>query len=261
MRLRIGSGFGIPVYLHWTFFLLPVWICVVYEPNPLLTLPMTLIVFGFLFLSVLLHEFGHILMARYFGIGTHDVTLYPIGGVARLLRMSEKPHEEILIALAGPAVNVVIGGLLFAGLVIAAVLDFDVLPPTGSAPIRIALAVAVLNAGLVIFNLLPAFPMDGGRVLRALLAFWLDFYQATLIAVRVGACVALLMGIFGVLSGSYMMPIVAVFVIFVGQQELMGVRMRERQKARALEDEPLEVLPVRPAWPNGTAQMCRKHPC
>src|SRR5437660_3889670 len=109
MRLRIGSGFGIPIYLHWTFFLLPLWIW--YNDQDQLVLALTIL--PLMFGCVVLHEFGHALMARYFGIRTRDITLYPIGGVARLERLSDRPHEELLIALAGPAVNVAIALLLF----------------------------------------------------------------------------------------------------------------------------------------------------
>jgi Zn-dependent protease len=251
MRLRIGSGFGIPVYLHWTFFLLPLWVAVSYPADSQFSLLATLTVVGLVFFCVVLHEFGHALMARHFGIGTHDVTLYPIGGVARLLRMSEKPVEEMLIAVAGPAVNVVIAILLFVPL-FAALLLFDARTLMDNFAFQVAMGVAALNVSLVLFNLLPAFPMDGGRVLRALLALGLGFNQATRIAVRVGFVVALLIGVAGVaLTQSFMLPIIATFVIFAGQQELLAVRMRERRQA---EEEPLTVLPVRPAWPNSAPQ-------
>src|SRR5271155_2399026 len=108
MRLKIGSGFGIPVYLHWTFLLVPLWV-LYNQPNSAednLALVFTLL--PLIFACVVLHEFGHALAARYFGIGTHDITLYPIGGVARLKRMSDKPLEEFVISVAGPAVNVAI---------------------------------------------------------------------------------------------------------------------------------------------------------
>ena len=170
---RLGSAFGIGICILRTFLLLPLWVLVgtwgvsglhmaVYSVVFLLT------IFG----CVVLHELGHALMARRFGIGTRDITLYPIGGVARLERMPEKPLEEFLIALAGPAVNVVIAAVL------AIAVLFELLFTLNSAdtPFRYDFGSNFLfdllfaNIFLVLLNMLPAFPMDGGRVLRALLA-------------------------------------------------------------------------------------------
>lgn len=171
---KIGSAFGIPIYIHTTFLLVPllaIWTSNVSGLVPVLAVIGLILA---LFACVVLHEFGHALTARYFGIETRDVTLYPIGGVARLERMSEKPWEELLIAIAGPAVNVVIA-LLLAPVAFYAIwtgafhgdlhqLSLD----DGLWPVAAELIVGLfsLNVGLVLFNLLPAFPMDGGRVLR-----------------------------------------------------------------------------------------------
>src|SRR5262249_30782003 len=196
-----------------------------------------------LFVCVVLHELGHALMARRFGIETRDITLYPIGGVARLERMSERPWEELCIALAGPAVNVAIAVAL--GLFLT-VHGHPRLPLPLDNPFSFLFATNVM---LVFFNLLPIFPMDGGRVLRALLAMPLGHRRATEVAATLGAAVAIFfligMPILSALVGSFgpnvfMWSLVALFVFFAGQQELAAVRYREQRRAL----EPLEVLPA-----------------
>src|ERR1043166_5453405 len=159
MSLKIGRFFGINLYLHWTFWLLPLWI--ILTPSRGLPLPLELGVLAFMFGCVVLHEYGHALTARLFGIATRDVTLYPIGGVARLERMSEKPLEEFAIAIAGPLVNLAIAALLLIGTAAVSVLAPALL--TG-APAEVIWLLVVLNLMLFAFNLLPAFPMAGGRI-------------------------------------------------------------------------------------------------
>src|SRR5262249_6713680 len=172
---KIGKLFGIPLYLHTTFFLLPAWVLLASPGIGSLTAIFWMLVLVGLFACVVLHELGHALMARFFGIGTESITLYPIGGVARLQRMSEKPFEEICIALAGPAVTFAIV-LLFTPLVFASALLGGIPhPPELSVGAAISLLVVELwrtNLLLLLFNLLPCFPMDGGRVFRAVLAYW-----------------------------------------------------------------------------------------
>jgi Zn-dependent protease len=191
-----------------------------------------------LFGCVVLHELGHALMARVFGIGTESITLYPIGGVARLERMSEKPGEEIWIALAGPAVNLVLAVLLAPVAMLAAFFAGDA--PSHS-PLELVAQFAFLlcwgNVALMLFNLLPCFPMDGGRVLRALLAFAFGRLRATEIAARVGVFMAFLIAAAAVIVPVSMrtpispMPIiVAMFVVFAGQYELWGVRQLEARR-------------------------------
>src|SRR5262245_45887040 len=238
--LRIGSAFGIGLYLHWTFLIVP--LLVIWSTwrggidDVLLGTGLTAGLFG----CVLLHELGHALMARRFGIGTRDITLYPIGGVARLERMSERPVEELLIALAGPAVNVVIALLLFAGLSILEPFSFeDHLP--GLLGESFLGALMIINITLVVFNLIPAFPMDGGRVLRALLATRLGLVRATQIAAGLGSALALgffvlglgLVGpvqVFGLVLGGPMTMLIGIFVYFAGQQELAAVMRRDQQR-------------------------------
>jgi Zn-dependent protease len=238
---KLGKTFGIGLYVHWSFLVLLGLVIVSAPPGSALYLSAVLVI---MFGCVVLHELGHALTARYFGIKTESITLYVIGGVARLERMSDKPWEEFWIAVAGPAVNVGIAGLLLAALFVGLVVSpqsmvlIPEMPPAHVSQILVDLL--GLNIALVVFNMLPAFPMDGGRVLRALLALRLGILRATEIAVPVGAVVGVVaMAAWTLLSGSIMPLLIGLFVFIAGQQELHALRMRARQAQR-----PLEVLPV-----------------
>jgi Zn-dependent protease len=250
---KVGRAFGIDVYIHWTFFLLPLLMLLM---NPQIqglgaALSFTGLLFS-VFFCVLLHEFGHALAARGFGIGTEDITLYPIGGVARLQRMSEKPWEELLIAVAGPAVNVVIAAGL--SLVLTAVEAFD---PAWqiTLPGQFLSALMIINIGLVVFNMIPAFPMDGGRVLRALLSMGLGHLTATRIAVAVSTVALMLLGFVAVLwIHNWMMLIVLPFLFFAGQAELRMAeynawRRQQAQRREYSDAEFVEPLPPEPRAP------------
>jgi Zn-dependent protease/CBS domain-containing protein len=214
---RLGRVAGIDVYVHATFALLLVYVGVVYYAprhewrDVLAGLAFILCLFA----VIVLHELGHALTARRYGIKTRDITLLPIGGVARLERMPDDPKQELLVALAGPAVNVVLAAVLFAALValgrgvetreqLAAQLS------TAGGNLLVQLFAA--NVFLAVFNLLPAFPMDGGRVLRAALAMRLDYVRATRIAAGVGQWMAVAFGLFGILSGNIFLVVIALFV-------------------------------------------------
>jgi len=216
---RVGSIAGIALYLHATFLLLLAWVAIgEYERSRQVAAALSGVVFVLaVFASVVLHELGHALAARRYGIKTRDITLLPIGGVARLERMPREPRQELVVALAGPAVNVVIAGILYLWLTVSGRMPTFV----GSASLGIgfldrafAARLLAVNVWLVLFNLIPAFPMDGGRVLRALLAMKRgDYAQATETAARVGRFFALVFGIVGLfVVGNPLLVIVALFV-------------------------------------------------
>jgi stage IV sporulation protein FB len=226
--LNIGSVAGTKVRIHVTFLLLLAWIFgVEYIAGGPQAAWSGLLFIVLLFLCVLLHEFGHIFTARAFGVRTPDVILLPIGGVSRLERIPEKPSEEFLIAIAGPAVNVVIAAVLV--LVAGANLSADHLAALESADVSMIDRLAFVNLFLALFNLLPAFPMDGGRVLRALLAARLGYVRATEIAAMIGQWVAFALGFLG-LFGNPILIFIAIFVYLAASAEahLVAIRAMSR---------------------------------
>ena len=184
---------------------------------------------GGVFASVVAHEFGHAGAAAWYGIKTADITLLPIGGVARLTRLPEKPFQELVIALAGPAVNVVIAGVIFSLLVLGVIVQGGA-PALGS-EMNLLEQIFAANIFLCVFNLLPAFPMDGGRVLRSLLAMRLGNLRATGIAARVGRWMALGFVVLGFYSWNPMLFLIAAFVFIAGTAELFSVKAREMAQA------------------------------
>jgi len=216
---RVGSIAGIALYLHATFLLLLAWVAIgEYQSSRQVAAALSGVVFVLaVFTSVVLHELGHALAARRYGIKTRDITLLPIGGVARLERMPREPSQELVVALAGPAVNVVIAGILLLWLTVSGriptFLDSASLS-TGFLDRAFAARLLAVNVWLVLFNLIPAFPMDGGRVLRALLAMKSgDYARSTETAARVGRFFALVFGIVGLfVVGNPLLVIVALFV-------------------------------------------------
>ncbi|HZT43263.1 MAG TPA: site-2 protease family protein [Chthonomonadaceae bacterium] len=223
----IGRIFGIDIYMHSTFLILLAWIAVsdYLHGHSILAALIGVLFILCLFGIVILHEMGHALMARRFGIRTKDITLLPIGGVARLERMPEDPKQELLVALAGPAVNIVLAGLLFA--VLAPLLGTTALTSwSDAAPIGTQFLVQMLwvNVALAVFNLLPAFPMDGGRVLRALLAMRMNYAQATKVAAHIGQGMAVVFGLAGLFFNPFLV-IIALFVWVGAGQEATSVQM------------------------------------
>ena len=214
--LPLGRIAGIPIQCHVTFVLMVVWIALsrglfTGQPARALTAVALLLL---VFLCVLLHELGHALAARRYGVRTRDITLLPIGGLARLERMPDKPSQELVVALAGPAVNVVIAvslGLVLRGLA----RPFVDLLMQGS----LLESLLAVNVWMILFNMIPAFPMDGGRVLRSLLAMRLPFERATRIASGIGQFVALLFGAVGVFSHNVLLMIIALFVFIAAGEE------------------------------------------
>jgi Zn-dependent protease/predicted transcriptional regulator len=223
--LRLGRYAGIDVYLHVTFLLFIGFIAfaTALTERSLAAAGAGVGFFLAVFLCVLLHEYGHALMARRFGVRTRDITLLPIGGVARLERLPDKPVQELWVALAGPAVNVVIAALLLGLLLARGLLTADAFTAvTRGGFLERLLTVNVL---LVAFNLLPAFPMDGGRVLRAFLALHLDYARATQIAATLGQGMALLFAAVG-LFWNPLLLFIALFVWIGAGQEAAAAQMR-----------------------------------
>ncbi|MDZ4810652.1 MAG: site-2 protease family protein [Bacteroidota bacterium] len=190
--LSIGKIAGIQIFIHWSFPLIILWIIFSNVRSGLNTeqIIWSVLFVLTLFVCVTLHELGHALAAKRFHIKTKDITLLPIGGVARLENMPEKPMQELIVALAGPAVNVIIFLILYIALQIASI-PFDFTAITHITADNFLFNLAILNIWLAVFNMIPAFPMDGGRVLRALLAMKLNRSLATQIAGRIGQVIAM----------------------------------------------------------------------
>ena len=238
--LKLGRLLGIDVYLHFTFLLLLAFLGFVYwrATQNFGAALQSLAFIITLFVCVVLHELGHALMARRFGIKTRDITLLPIGGIARLEKMPENPMQEFWVALAGPAVNVVIAVLILAGL--ATTGGFTSVEIHGMTGGSFWQRLMVLNLFLAGFNLLPAFPMDGGRVLRALLALQLGLRRATSIAANVGQVMAIFFGFAGFFYNPFLI-FIGIFVYLGAQAEasmvemqsaLTGLRVRDAMMTR-----------------------------
>ena len=212
---------GIQLRIHVTFLLLILWVALGSASAAIFVL--------LLFLCVVLHEFGHAIAAKGYGINTPDITLLPIGGVARLERIPEEPKQELVIAIAGPLVNVVIALCLYV--VIGA--RGHVAPETAVQSGDMLVGLFQINVWLLLFNLLPAFPMDGGRVLRALLATRLTYARATQVAATVGQAFAFLFGIIGLFGvpglfhSNPFLIFIAVFVYIGASQEAALAQMRD----------------------------------
>lgn len=230
--ISLGRIAGTEVRVHLTFFLLVAWFAFSAGSRGGQAAAIDAVVFILaVFACVVAHEYGHVLMARRFGIGTRDITLLPIGGVASIERMPEKPREELLIALAGPAVNVVIALLLFT--VFGARLDPErAVAAVEDQKIDLVTRLAVANVMLVVFNMIPAFPMDGGRVLRALLSYRLDRARMTRIAASIGQAVAFGLGFLG-LFGNPLLLFVALFVFLAASHETYAVELGEATRGVA----------------------------
>jgi Zn-dependent protease/CBS domain-containing protein len=222
---KVAKIGGIDVRIHVTFFLLLAVFASFYGSQTGISGTLKAVIFFLLvFLCVLLHELGHAFAAKAYGIRTVDITLLPIGGVARMERMPEKPAQELVVAIAGPLVNVVIAGALFFVLAVTGNLDFgELLDPTR---FNALWALLYTNVMMVVFNLIPAFPLDGGRVLRALLATRLSYERATQVAATVGQALALLMGIWAFSKGPPTLALIAIFIYLGAESESSFVQMR-----------------------------------
>lgn len=220
MRLKIGRLFSIDIYLHWTFILVPTLLMYEWRIRLGLAWPLigilSLLVLG-AFVSVLFHEYGHALAARRFGVKTRDILLTPIGGLARLEQMSRDPWHEFVITIAGPMVNFVFA---FFFLILTWSLGVDWrLPERVPVGEQIVPMLMWINMALFLFNLIPAFPMDGGRILRSLLAMQMARRAATQIAVMLGQVLSLIAVSVGVYTGIYSLVGVGIFVFLTARSE------------------------------------------
>ncbi len=224
--IRIATVAGIGIFVHWTFSILLIWIVVAHtaDGDSFAKVVEGVAFILALFFCIVLHELGHALTARHFGVKTRDITLLPIGGVARLERIPERPLQEFLVAIAGPAVNLVIAAVLAIPVVLLG--EFGHVSAVKVVGGDFLVKLMWVNLGLIVFNMLPAFPMDGGRVLRALLASQMSRVRATHIAANVGQVVAIGFGALGVMTGQWMLLLIA-FVIYQGAQaEAAAVELR-----------------------------------
>lgn len=223
---RIAKIAGIDVYIHASFFLLLLWVGFTdwSAEGTIDAVAEGLFFVVTLFACIVMHEMGHALAARNYGIQTRDITLWPIGGVASLESMPEKPLHEIVVALAGPLVNVVIAGLIWLWLS-----AYDALPDMSmilQGEGSFLFHLMVVNLVLALFNLLPAFPMDGGRVLRAALSFFFQRAQATRYAAGIGQFFAIVFGLLGLFGQGPLLLLVAVFLWFAAAAESSMEQMR-----------------------------------
>jgi Zn-dependent protease/CBS domain-containing protein len=218
--IKLGKIAGIGVFIHWTFALLLLYIVVsnYREGQDALQILWAVIFILSIFVTVFLHELGHALAAKHYHINTKDITLLPIGGVARLESIPEKPSEELVVAFAGPAVNI---GLALITAIFITFPDMDTFLQEMSGGVNAGnffLNFFVVNFWLAMFNLIPAFPMDGGRVLRALLSMGMQRHKATLIAARIGQVLALGFIILGFYANPFLI-FIGIFIMFGAQSE------------------------------------------
>jgi Zn-dependent protease/CBS domain-containing protein len=237
---KIGRAFGIDVKVHWSFFLLLAFFgyLAFRDSGSLISALVTIGIVVALFFCVLLHEFGHSLVAIRLGSEVQDITLLPIGGLARMKSLPERPIDEVKVAVAGPLVNVVLApiffglALLFGG---SLSVPTDIISGVDSVG-QIFVALGTINVALVIFNMIPAFPMDGGRVLRGLLATRLGPVRATDISSTVGQGFAILFILVGFLGKNFLLAIIGFFVFLGASGEAQFVRQREQMRGLTVSD-------------------------
>ncbi len=222
---NIGTFGGTQVRIHVTFALLLLWIWFAqYQAGGAAAAWEGVVFILAVFACVVLHEFGHIVAARRYGIRTPDITLLPIGGLARLERMPDEPRQELVIAIAGPLVNVAIAALIF--LVLGYSVGLEQIAEIENPRADFFARLAGVNVFLVVFNLIPAFPMDGGRVLRALLATRLPWARATQIAASIGQGLAFVFGFIGLLYNPILI-FIGIFVYLAAAAEAQNASIRE----------------------------------
>ncbi len=222
--LKLGKPFGIKLSIHWTFLLLIAWIVFITMRQGLETpqILMHILFILILFVCVVLHEFGHSLVAMKYGGEVHSITLLPIGGMANITKMPEKPREEFLVSLAGPLVNILIAAILGLYLYYIHPVSFDEMDFSYISRDNFLAMLLAANIFIVVFNLIPAFPMDGGRLFRSALSIWMSRMEATRIAKNIGQIFAVIF----IIAGLYINPFLVVIGFFIllgakGEYEIM----------------------------------------
>lgn len=240
----MGKVAGIKLFMHWTFPLIIVWIIFTNLGRGLNSGQVAwAVVFTLtVFICVILHELGHALAAKRYHIQTKDITLFPIGGVARLEKMPDKPIQELIVALAGPAVNFIIVILLFIFLRLTK-LPTDLSVVTHISAGNFLLSLAIINLWLALFNLIPAFPMDGGRVLRALLSLRLNRVLATNIAAKIGQVLAIVFAFIGFFYSPFLI-LIALFVFWGATEEAEQMQIQSVLKNRTVAEVTMKQIPV-----------------
>lgn len=237
--VTIGRLGETAIRIHVTFLLFLVWIWAAYYRSGGAQAAWEGVLFvALLFFCVLLHELGHVFAARHYGVKTPDITLWPFGGIANLERIPEKPSQELVVAIAGPAVNVVIALVLLVVLSLTLTggdLKAEDLAKVEDPGTSMLVKLAGANIFLVLFNLIPAFPMDGGRVLRALLAMRMGFARATALAASIGQGLAIGLGLIGIFTNPMLM-IIGVFVFLAASGEAGQVQLREASRGHIVAD-------------------------
>jgi Zn-dependent protease/CBS domain-containing protein len=237
---KIGRAFGIDVKVHWSFFLLLAFFgyLAFRDSGSLTSALVTVGIVVALFFCVLLHEYGHSLVAIRLGSEVQDITLLPIGGLARMKSLPERPIDEVKVAVAGPLVNVVLAPVFFGlALLFGGKLSVPTDIVSGVDSIgQVFVALGTINVALVIFNMIPAFPMDGGRVLRGLLATRLGPVRATDISSTIGQGFAILFILVGFLGQNFLLAIVGFFVFLGASGEAQLVRQREQMRGLTVSD-------------------------
>lgn len=237
---RLGRIFGIPITIHWSFILLPI-LTLYWANSKGADLNTTLLLMGLvvlIFICVVLHELGHALMAKRFGVKTKDIILLPICGMARLEKLPKLPKHELLVALAGPLVNLVLAILLAIPLFIFSTPSTSLIHQLSFGEVNLASIPFLLmsfNLAMVVFNLFPIFPMDGGRILRSLLAMKLKQNKATQIAAYIGQFFALLIVIYGLYLADYTLAFTGLIVFVLATREQRIVAHNELMHTTSIE--------------------------